>query len=217
MYCCRIGESDNTSAAGTRPERLSAVARRSALLDIAFELLLAGGEAAITIGSVAERANVTRTLVYKHFENRNDVIVELHRRERTRLDDELIAITANANDGFEPKLRAMVRGLLDAAERWGTVFNPLRRVAGSPTQRERRLRDRRAVAFFTDLAVEDYGLPPEITWSAMRVLLGGLEPLMWQVPRASTVAHRDALTDLYVGLVLDALAGLVDRQRVASG
>lgn len=184
------------------------------MLDVALDLLLAEGESAITVGSIAERANVTRTLVYKHFENRDDLIVELHRRERKRLDDELIAITVSAEPGFEPQLRAMVRGLLDAAEQWSTIFNPLRRGSEATARRDRRARNRRTLGYFTNLAVEDYQLPVDVTRSAMSVLLGGLDPLLWQVPRNSTVAQRDALTDMYVGLVLDALAGLGARTGV---
>lgn len=179
------------------------------LLDIALDLLVREGEPAITIGAVAERSGVTRTLVYKHFENRDDLIVELYRRESKRLDDELVAAVVGASGGFEQELRAMVRGLLDATDRWGTIFNPLRHTAaGSAGRRELRARNRRTVEYFAGHAVRDLGVPADRAERATRILLGGLDPLMWMVRPDMGDAEREALVDLYVGMALDALHGL---------
>jgi AcrR family transcriptional regulator len=158
---------------------------------------------------VAERAGVTRTLVYKHFENRDDLIIELDRRESKRLDEELVVAVVGAPGGFEPKMRAMVRGLLDATDRWGTIFNPLRHgAAGTTGRRDLRARNRRTIEYFASFAVGEYGVPAEHAERALGILLGGLDPLMWMVRPDMGDAERQALVDLYVGMVLDALHGL---------
>ena len=195
--------------AGSGGERLTAAERRTALLDVALDILVHAGEAAITVGTVAAKADVTRALVYKHFENRDDLIIELHRREAERLDGEIIDRVSRAPSGFEPKFRAMVLGLLDSVDRWGTIFNPLRHTAaGAVGRREQRTRDRRAVAYFARLATHDFELGEADASRAVRVLLGGLDPLMSMVRPDATAEEKVALADLYVGMTVDALRGL---------
>ena len=188
---------------------MSAADRRTAILDVALDILRADGERGISIGSVAERAEVTRALVYKHFDNRDDLIIALYRREAKRLESHLIELVNGTAGGFEPKLRSLVRGLLDATDVWGSVFNPLRGTAAGPVgRRERRERQDRTIVYFADLAAEDYGLPAARVLLAMRVLWGGLDPLMWQVRPGSDNAGRDDLVDLYVSMVVAAVRGL---------
>lgn len=186
---------------------MSAAERREALLDLALDVLVREGEPAVTIGSVAERAGVTRTLVYKHFENRDDLIINLYRREAKQLDEQLVELVLGTPGGFEPKLRAMVTGLVDAVDKWGTVFNPLAHTAaGSIGRREARSRNRRTIDYFAGLAARDYGLSAELAEPAVAVLLGGLDPLMWR-SRPDT-ADRERLVDLYVTMAVNALTGL---------
>jgi len=186
---------------------LSAAERREALLDLALDLLVREGEPAITIGSIAERAGVTRTLVYKHFENRDDLIINLHRREAKRLDEHLVALVLGTPGGFEPKMRAMVTGLLEAVDKWGTVFNPLAHTAaGSIGRREARSRNRRTTEYFAGLAARDYGLSIDRAEPAVAVLLGGIDPLMWR--SRPEPGDRAALVDLFMTMALNALTGL---------
>jgi AcrR family transcriptional regulator len=190
-------------------ERLSAADRREAILDAALDVLRGDGERAVSIGSVAERAEVTRALVYKHFDNRADLVIALYRREAERLENHLIELVQGTAGGFEPKLRALVSGLLDATDVWGSVFNPLRGTAAGPIgRRERRERQDRTIGYFADLAARDYGLPIERVLLAIRVLWGGLDPLMWQVRPGDDASRRADLVDLYVTMVVDALRGL---------
>ena len=186
---------------------MSAAERREALLDLALDLLVREGEPAITIGSIAERAGVTRTLVYKHFENRDDLIINLYRREAKQVDEHLVELVLGTPGGFEPKLRAMVAGLLDAVDKWGTVFNPLAHTAaGSIGRREARSRNRRTIEYFAGLATRDYGLSRERAEPALAILLGGLDPLMWR--SRPEPADRAQLVDLYMTMAVNALAGL---------
>ena len=54
--------------------RLGREERREALLDAASALAVGGEPEAITMDAVAERAGVSRPLVYRHFPNREDLI-----------------------------------------------------------------------------------------------------------------------------------------------
>ena len=107
-------------------ERMSADGRRAALLDVAKALVKEVGPHAVTMGLVADRARVTRALVYKHFDNSDDLLHALYKREARGLDHHIRAVVEAAPDGFEPKLRAFIGATLDAAEEHGPFFTPLR-------------------------------------------------------------------------------------------
>ena len=176
---------------------------------MALDILRADGEPGVSIGTVAQRAEVTRALVYKHFDNRDDLIIALYRRESKRLGDHLFELVSSTDGGFEPKLRSLVRGLLDATDVWGSVFHPLRGTAAGPIgRRERRERQDRTIEYFADLAARDYDLPADRVLLAIRVLWGGLDPLMWQVRPTTGDDERHDLVDLYVSMVVDAIRGL---------
>jgi AcrR family transcriptional regulator len=203
---------DPSRPVGSQPERLTAAERRAALLDVARDILVhEGAEAAVTVGSVATRADVTRALVYKHFDNRDDIIIELQRREATRLEAELTELVAAAPPGFEPKFRALVLGLLDSVDRWGTIFNPLSQTAaGKVARRDQRTRNERTVTYFARLATRHFDLGEADTPTAVRVLMGGLDPLMSMVRPDMSGEDKIKLADLYVSMTVDALRGLAD-------
>lgn len=139
-------------------ERLSADDRRRALLDVAKVLVAEVGPGRVTVGAVADRAHVTRALVYKHFANKDDLLRALYRREAQRLDGHIRACVEAAPDGFEPKLRAFIGATLDAVEEHGPFFTPLREVGADATsRRDQRDRDRRTVGWFAGRAARDFG------------------------------------------------------------
>lgn len=190
-------------------ERLSAADRREALLDIALELLIESGVTAITMGAVAERAEVTRALVYKHFDNADALVIELQRREARRVDREIVDVVQAAPGGFEPKLRAMVHSLVMAADEWESIFSPLgSSVAGEVGRREQRRRDQRSLGYFARLAADDYELDEVLAAQAVKICFGGLDAVMATARRTHDPAERVALADLYVGLVTGAVAAI---------
>lgn len=197
------------STTGDTSERLSAADRREALLDVALDLLLESGVGSITMGAVATRAEVTRALVYKHFDNRDDLVIELQRREARRLDRRIVAVVETTPGGFEPKLRAMASSLVEAADQWESVFSPLGTTAAGPVgRREQRERDRRALEYFARLAVDDYGLDPATAPRAVAIGLGGLDVVMSSARRTTDPARRADLADLFVRMVVGSLRSL---------
>lgn len=74
-----------TAAASATTRRLPAPARRTQLLDVAADLLLAEGPSAFTMERLAERASVSKALPYRHFADADDALVALYRRETARL------------------------------------------------------------------------------------------------------------------------------------
>src|SRR5881398_3845018 len=84
-------EPEPADPASAEPARLARADRRDALLDATAELVAAGDIEAVSMEAVAERAGVSRPLVYKHFANRSEVLAAVYRREATLLHRELAA------------------------------------------------------------------------------------------------------------------------------
>jgi AcrR family transcriptional regulator len=188
---------------------MSADDRRTTLLDVTKVLVSEGGPGAVTMGLVAERAGVTRALVYKHFANRDDILRALYRREAERLDRAIRAEVVAAPDGFEPKLRAFIGATLDAVEEHAPFFTPLREAgAGDTTRGDQRGWDRRTVGYFAQLAAEDFGIDLRTARSVIAVLFSGIRSLLSQMRSRPGPAQREFLLDTYVEMTLGALARL---------
>jgi AcrR family transcriptional regulator len=198
-------------------ERLSADARRSALLDVTKALVAGDGPGSVTVGAVASRAGVTRALVYKHFANKDDLLRALYQREARRLDRQIRRVVADAPDGFEPKLRAFIGATLDAVEEHGPFFTPLRATAADDTtRRDQRTRDRGTVGYFADLAAADFGIELSTARSVIAVLFSGIRSLLSQMRSRPGSTQRAFLLDTYVEMTLGALHRLAepsDRRR----
>jgi AcrR family transcriptional regulator len=195
-------------------ERLTAEARRESLLDVTRALVMEEGPDAVTMGTVAQRSGVTRALVYKHFENRDDILVALYRREAASLDRMIRQVVFDAGDGLEAQLRALVEALIDTADRYGSFFRLLRGVSGSPSARaDRRSWDRRTVRYFASLVQEETPLDERTAVAATSLLLTSLPTVRAQA--LSDPDRRQFYVDTYVDVVLGALGRLAEQTSVA--
>jgi AcrR family transcriptional regulator len=189
--------------------RLRAEDRRNALIDAAAALVAAGGVEAASMDAVAARANVSRPLVYKHFANRHELLAAVYRRQATDLDAAIAAAVGRA-EGFEDKIRALVRSTLEAVTTHGPIFTPLARagVRDAAFRKEQRARDRRTVRFFARLAMAEYDLAEAEATAATAVLLTGLESVRAQAGSRPGPERRRFLEDVYVDLVVGGLANV---------
>jgi AcrR family transcriptional regulator len=203
---CEHARMDDAPTGADAPERLPAPDRRAALLDVTRALVNDRGPAAVTMGTVAERAGVTRALVYKHFENKDDLLRALYRREARRLDGQIRTRVETAPDGFEPKLRAFIGATLDAVEEHAPFFTPLREAGADRTaRRDQPDRDRRTVAYFAQQAARDFGIDPRTALTVIAVLFTGIRSLLAQMRSRPGPAQRQFLLDTYVEMTLGAL------------
>jgi AcrR family transcriptional regulator len=194
------------------PERLDAKARREALLDVAQRLVADEGPSSVTMGSVAERADVTRALVYKHFANKDAILAALYRREAAALDRAIAREVAAAPEGLEPKLRAFAHAVIEAVGTHARVFAPLRPFGHDATfRREQRTWDRRTVRFFTTLTVDELGLDEAVARPALAIVLSGINSVLAQAA-GSAADQRAFLEDLYVSMALAGLRDLAGRR-----
>jgi AcrR family transcriptional regulator len=201
-----IGNGDDSA-------RLARADRREVLLDAAADMVAAGDVDDVSMDSVADAAGVSRALVYKHFANRRELIGALYERESARLHARLAA-AVEAADGFEPTLRALVRGALEAQASRGATFAALGQSGGrTAAQREKqRRRDGRTLRFFTKLAVEEFGLDAYRARTALGVALGSISVVLAQWRLRPTGENAQALEDTFVEMTVGGLKELAGRQ-----
>lgn len=76
--------------------RLSKADRRAQLLSVAREMIRAEGADALTLGTLADRAGITKPVVYEHFGDRSGLFAALYRQFDERQDASLGTALANA-------------------------------------------------------------------------------------------------------------------------
>jgi AcrR family transcriptional regulator len=186
--------------------RLSRGDRRDALLDAAVDLVVSGDADAVSMEAVAERAGVSRPLVYKHFANRGELLAAVYQRETTLLHREL-ASEVGAAETVEGMFRTLIRGALHAAADRGHVFSALRAAGGRSRElrREQRGRDVETVRAFAGRAMRELGLDRRRATATTATLLATIDPVLTQWRLRPTADHAELLEEIYVGMVRGAL------------
>jgi AcrR family transcriptional regulator len=197
------------AAPAPAPGRLGRAERREALLDAAAALVSSGSIEDVSMESVAERAGVSRPLVYKHFANRDELLGAVHRREAARLHDRLVADVAAAGD-VEGMFRALVRGALRAAAERGHLFAALRSAGAwnREVAREQRARDNTTVRAFAARVARERGVERERAVTATAMLLSLVDPIPVRWRLDPTPEHAALLEETYMTIVTASLAAL---------
>jgi AcrR family transcriptional regulator len=195
--------------------RLASSARRDALLDAAVALVKAKGAHVVSMEAVAERARVSRPLVYKHFANRGELLAAAYRREASKLHLDLAAEVASAGS-VEEMYQSLLRGSMRATLERGQIFAALRAAGGwnRDIRREQRSRDRKTVRAFAAVAARQYGLEPRRATSVTAVLLGALDAVLAQWRASPTEENRAILEETYLAMVVGAYSADAPRRPV---
>jgi AcrR family transcriptional regulator len=182
--------------------RLTHSDRRDALLDAAVGLVTSGALEDLTMEAVAERAGVSRPLVYKHFSNRHDLLSAVYQREAAVLHREL-AIEVGAAPSTEEMFRTLVRGSLRAARERGHLFAALRSAGAwnRVIRAEERDRDRNTVAAFAARSMREYDLDRRNANWAAAVLLGAIDSALAQWRLKPSEKNALLVEDIYMAMV----------------
>lgn len=189
--------------------RLGRAERREALLDAAAALVASESADAVSMDAVAERAGVSRPLVYKHFPNRSALLGAVYRREAAHLHDQLAAEVAAAGC-LEDMYRALVHGALRAAAERGHLFAALRSAGAWSREvgREQRARDRRTSRAFAARAVSELGTEHQRASAGTAMLLSLIDPVLAQWRVRPTPEHAALLEETYMTIVCGSLTAL---------
>lgn len=192
-----------------QPATLTHADRRDALLDSAAALIAEGDADAVTMEAVAERAGVSRPLVYKHFANRAELLAALYARESQALHEHLAAAVSGATT-LEEMFRALVRGSLEAQASRGATFATLR-AAGSRTaerRREQRRRDAGTLRYFTREAMRRFGLQEREAMAGVGIMLSAIDSVLLAWRARPTKEQAKLLEDTYVTLAIGGLQAI---------
>lgn len=193
--------------------RLRGEDRRAELIENAAALLADDGIDAVSMEAVATRVGVSRPLVYKHFANRDELLVAVYQEKAAQLEASIAAAVRQAR-GFEDKLRMLIRLVLEAMTTHGSIFIPLRRAGvrnASGLRDELMARDERTIRYFARLAMREFDIGQERARGAMAILLSGLESVRAQWRAEPTPERRMFLENLYVEVAIGALTRLKER------
>lgn len=152
--------------------RMTKVDRHGQLLDVAGGLVTSRGPVAVTIERLAAEAGVSRALAYQHFDNADDVLVALYRREVANLG-EAILVAVDREAVPEEKLRAAIGTFLDIVGARRGLFTVLA-AAGSPVPAKADDGTRAGHRFTQALFEQSFSLPPQQARVAAGMLLGAL-------------------------------------------
>jgi AcrR family transcriptional regulator len=179
--------------------------RRDALLDAAVALVRAKGVHVVSMEAVAERAGVSRPLVYKHFANRDELLAAAYRREASKLHQDLASEVASSGS-VEEMYRALLQGSMRATVERGQIFTALRAAGGwnRDIRREQQSRDRETVRAFAAVAARQYGLEKRRSISVTAVLLDALDAVLarWRID--PTEENTGILEETYLAMVVGA-------------
>jgi AcrR family transcriptional regulator len=127
--------------------RLVPEQRREQLLDIVLDVIDTDGVAAVSMDAVARRAGVTRPVVYGQFTDANAMLrASLDREERRALAQVLDAMpdpdTDDLAGGFHHLFDAYLTAVVQAPQRWRSIFMIAPSVTPTLQKRVARVRDR---------------------------------------------------------------------------
>jgi AcrR family transcriptional regulator len=197
------------STTKVRPEKRVRIAsddRRSQLLDAAAAMVAHGAIDAVTMDTVAVAAGVSRALLYKHFENREELLTALYARESARLHAQLSRAVSNEKT-LAGMLRALVLGVVAAQTEQAVTLAALQaEEARGPEQRVVQTdRDRVTLRYFTAQAVEEFAVTSEVARDVLAIGLGSIPAVLRRWRTRPTDDHAERLADAYVAMVLGGL------------
>lgn len=186
----RITAGDDAGIAPARRRRMGRAERREQLLDAATEAFAGGDTDSVNIDQVADRAGVSRALVYEYFGDRANLVAEVQRRYRRGLQAMLDEAFAESGAAADELLVAFVSAHLRFAAR------------GAGAYRLATERNDRQIAWLA----EYFGGTPE-AWVISAAAAQGLRAF------ALTWAERDAVSverasELIVGFLSGGLSAI---------
>lgn len=194
--------------------RLNAEARRAQLLNVAREVFAEDGYHGAAMEKIAQRAGVTKPVLYQHFEGKKELYLALLDADMTKL----LTQVSRAIDGASSNHQRIARGLsayFDYIERSVDSFRLLFRetMGADPEFREAidRFHDAAAERVGTIIA-EEAGLPVDESELLARGLMGMAEAAAtWWIDRKQDISKEPLVKDL-TDLAWRGLAGLPRRK-----
>jgi len=150
---------------------------RQRLLDATYELLAEGGYAAATVAALTSRAGVASGTLYRHFESKEELFVEVFRNLSGREVEAMQGASAGGSDPLE-RLEAAIdafarRALAEPRVAWALLAEPVDALVDAERLEYRR-RYRDLVAGILDQAIAARQIPALDTQTVAAAIVGGV-------------------------------------------
>ena len=152
--------------------RLSKDDRREQLLDVAADMAVERGVAALTMEGLAERAGVSKALPYQHFDNAGAVLIALYAREIGLLGRRVYEAVDGIADP-EARVGAAIHAYFDVVAERGRVLGAFTG-SGSNVAAEADQGARTGVEFVTALLIKPFGFTGRRARMLASIFLGTL-------------------------------------------
>lgn len=181
------------------PKRMRREDRRAALLDAAASVV-GDRSQRLTFEAIAAQAGVSPTLPYKYFESVDDVALELYNRTVQDVDDAIDQLLADADLGFDDKVRKAFLLWCDMVRRDDFLFVRLAEGADAPglSRAVHRRRERAAEVWAAEIGRE-FALTEPVARVVAAVVNAGASAAVQRL--FADRLERDVVADLVVRLV----------------
>ncbi len=181
---------------------MPAAQRRRQLLDVAADIIESGGPSALTVDAVVDKAGVHRPVLYRHFQNAEELLDAVIDEELHALHEITVGAVVGVG-GLEPRLRAVFAVWLQHFAKSPVLSNiALTRPPDTSERAMQRVTHQRASMKFLTAEFVDAGLTKTDAQILAATLLQGLGGVvkLWR----NKVINRADLIDRYVLIAVSA-------------
>lgn len=187
-------------------QRYSPEIRRSMILDDAAKCIASGGISNLSMERIGRNAGISKSLMYKYFENLTDLLKELLKRELQELRRLQFAAAEKANT-FEELVRGVTHEYLCYIEKRGLIIERLQSEPSvsnmhDPTDFGRG----KAVDYLSSIVVKNFDLPEDLARAATDISFGLPASAGEYLLREKM--DRKQLEDLTVSMIIGTLTNL---------
>ena len=189
--------------AGTR-KRMSYDERHAQLLDVAREFIRDEGSDALTLARLAERAGVTKPLVYQHFGTRPAVLVELYREFKVRTHVALESALEETDDSLDSVARTITDAYIDCIDAESTEVPGVGgALSGSAELEDLRQELDHAFSARCKAALDQFAPGGNASDASLHAILGAADGLARAIvlEQVTVVEAKEALTGAIIGVV----------------
>lgn len=189
-------------AKGTpRATRMTRAEREAQLLSIAEEMLIERGDKDTTVEEIAERAGITKPVIYDHFTSKDDLIARVMERAHDEFEATILEACAameDPGDAYE-YVSTFVHTWFDYIESRHEIFNLLRQDRGLSVMMLAKIRHKQAALVVEALRnTRDFADTPENALVPKALCINGLLErfAIWRVEHPEITAEEAADTVL---------------------
>lgn len=175
-------------------KKLPRAARRAQLLEVAQSIVRELGTDALTLGTLAERAGVSKPITYSHFESRSGLMIALYKEIMDQQVEALATALEQTPARLEDVARVGAQAYMECTTavgpEWHAIAAALRGDAQMDTYQQEMIRGH--IAFYAEVLTPLSSLSSEIVRRRCVGLMGAAEALSDEMVRGGCTKEQAA-------------------------